>query len=68
MFLKVKGQALTEGSLHLTFDLNVTQLGFSLSLKLWFGEFDTNNGGEPLPNIFTGQVGLILFEEFILWA
>ena len=61
--LEEEGQPLVQGRLHGAPGLGVAQLRLGLPLELGFPQLDADHGGQPLPHVLAGQVGLGLGDE-----
>ena len=66
MVLQEEQQAFGDGGLNLVPHLRVSKLCLGLAFKLWIGKLDADYGGQTLPRVFTGQVGLVLLQQLLL--
>ena len=64
--LQIDGQVLGHHGLHQGLDLGVAQLGLGLALELRVHDLDRDHRGQPLSNVLTGQVGLVVLQELLL--
>ena len=64
--LEVPGQPLGHHGLRGRPGLGVAELGLGLPLELGVLEADAYDGGQPLPDVLPGQVGLGLLQEAVL--
>ncbi len=47
-------------------DFNVAQFALGLAFKLWLVYLDTDDSGQPLPDILPGQVRLAVLYQLVL--
>ncbi len=46
-------------------DLGVAELRLRLALELWFGKLDADDGRQPLADVVTGEVVVLLLEQLL---
>ena len=66
MLFQVPAEAFADHRIHHATDLCVAQLGLGLALELGIGQLDADHRRQPLTNILSGQVGLVVLDEVVL--
>ena len=66
MLFKVVLQALGYDGFHHSLDFRVAQLCLGLSLELGVEQLDADHRRQPFPNVFSGQVGMVVPQELLL--
>ena len=56
-------QPVVEDLLHERLGLGVAEFGLGLTLELWFGELDGDDGGQALADVVTGDPVLLLLHQ-----
>jgi len=46
--------------------LGIAQLALGLPLELGLGQLDADNGGKPLSDVLTDEVGVVFLEKLVL--
>ena len=58
VFFEIVGKCLSHGLVHSAGSFGVAELRLGLSLKLWFGDFDGDDGGQTFAEVFAGDFDL----------
>ena len=66
MLFKEEGQPFVNGGLDLALHFYIAQFAFSLTFKLWLGEFNTDDCRQSFPHILASEVGVVFLDVFVL--
>ena len=68
MFFQVVSQYFTDSLVYGTHYFVVTQLRFGLSLELWFGYFNGNNGSQTFAEVVSRDFNFHLFQHLAVFG